>query len=138
MIGGPKKEGQAQNIRFADEAGEGSHVGAINVDASSARLLEASFLLAQYAFWINDHAMPTLRPLAHEPTHVNKRLCCRMILRLAVGCPKVSWFGRSQSQRDECQGDNCQHRAMDMASSQSRRPGRRAAEQRDELAAFHC
>jgi hypothetical protein len=90
MIGGPKKEGQTKNIRFADKAGEGSHVGAINVDCSSTRLLEATFLLAQYAFWINDHAMPTLRPLAHELTHVNERSRCRMILRLGVGCSKVS------------------------------------------------
>jgi hypothetical protein len=39
MIGGPEKEGQTENIRFADKAGEGSHVGAINVDSSSTRLL---------------------------------------------------------------------------------------------------
>jgi hypothetical protein len=36
-------------------------------------LLEACFLLAQYASWINDHAMPALRPVAHELTHVNER-----------------------------------------------------------------
>jgi hypothetical protein len=30
-------------------------------------------LLAQYASWINDHAMPALRPVAHELTHVNER-----------------------------------------------------------------
>ena len=105
MIGGPKKEGQTQNIRFADKAGEGSHVGAINIDYSSTRLLEASFLLAQYAFWINDHAMPTSRPVAHELTHVNERSRCRVITRLGVGCSKVSWFGRGQSQGDECQSD---------------------------------
>ena len=73
MIGGPKKEGQTQNIRFADKAGEGSHVGAIDVDSSSTRLLEGCFLLAQYASWINDHAMPALRPVAHELTHMNER-----------------------------------------------------------------
>jgi hypothetical protein len=47
MIGGSEKEGQTENIRFADKAGEGSHVGAINVDSTSARLLKACFLLAQ-------------------------------------------------------------------------------------------
>jgi hypothetical protein len=77
-----------QNIRFADKASEGSHVGAINVDCSITRLLEAIFLLAQYAFWINDHAMPALRPVAHEPTHVNERSRCRMILRLGVAALK--------------------------------------------------
>ena len=47
VIGGPEKERQTENIRFANKAGEGSHVGAINVDSSSACLLEACFLLAQ-------------------------------------------------------------------------------------------
>ena len=73
MIGGPKKEGQTQNIRFADKADEGGHVAAIDVDPSSTRLLEACFLLAQYASWINDHAMPAFCPVAHELTHVNER-----------------------------------------------------------------
>jgi hypothetical protein len=49
MIGGPEKEGQPENIRFANKAGEWSHVGAINVDSSSTRLLEGCLLLAQYA-----------------------------------------------------------------------------------------
>jgi hypothetical protein len=49
MIRGPEKEGQTQNIRFADKADEGSHVGAINVDYSSTRLLEVCSLLSQYA-----------------------------------------------------------------------------------------
>jgi hypothetical protein len=93
MIGGPKKEGQTQNIRFADEAGEGGHVGAINVDSSSTRLLE-TILLAQYSSWINDHAMPALRPVAHELTHVNERSHCRVITRLGVGYSKVSSFSR--------------------------------------------
>jgi hypothetical protein len=30
-------------------------------------------LLAQYASWINDHAMPAFCPVAHELTHVNER-----------------------------------------------------------------
>ena len=88
MIGGTEEEGQTENIPFADKTGEGSHVGAIDVNSSSARLLEASFLLAQYAFWINDHSMPALRPVAHELTHVNERSRCRVILRLGVGCSK--------------------------------------------------
>ena len=46
MIGGTEEEGQTENIPFADKTGEGSQVGAIDVDSSSARLLEASFLLA--------------------------------------------------------------------------------------------
>jgi hypothetical protein len=121
MIGGTEEEGQTENIPFADKTGEGSHVGAIDVDSSSARLLEASFLLAQYAFWINDHPMPTLRPVAHELTHVNERSRCRVITRLGVGCSKVSWFGRGQSQGDECQGDRRQIRAMDTAPSQLKR-----------------
>src|SRR6266446_7633641 len=116
MIGGPEKEGQTENIRFADKAGEGSHVGAINVDSSSTRLLEACFLLAQYALWINDHAMPALRPVAHELTHVNERSRCRVIFGLGVGCSKASWFGRGQSQGDECHGDSRQIRAMDAAA----------------------
>jgi len=122
MIGGPEKEGQTQDIRFADKAGEGSHVGTIDVDSSITRLLEACFLLAQYAFWINDHAMPALRPVAHELTHVNERSRCRVIFGLGVGCSKVSWFGRGQSQGDEYQGDSRQIRAMDAAApSQSKR-----------------
>jgi hypothetical protein len=98
MIGGPEKEGQTENIRLADKAGEWSHVGAINVDSSSTRLLEACLLLAQYALWINDHAMPALRPVAHELTHVNERSRCRVIFGLGVGCSKVSW-SPSQSKR---------------------------------------
>ena len=94
MIGGPEKEGQPENIRFADKASERSHVGAINVDSSSTRLLEGCFLLAQYASWINDHAMSALRSVAHELTHVNERSRYRVIIRLRVGCSKVSWFGR--------------------------------------------
>jgi hypothetical protein len=121
MIGGPEKEGQPENIRFADKAGERSHVGAINVNSSSTRLLEACFLLAQYASWINDHAMPALRPVTHELAHVNERSRCRVITRLGVGCSKVSWFGRGQSQGDECQGDRRQIRAMDTAPSQLKR-----------------
>src|SRR6266516_5474465 len=120
MIGGPEKEGQTEDIRFADKAGEGSHVGTINVDSSGTRLLEACFLLAQYAFWINDHAMPALRPVAHELTHVNERSRCRVIFGLGVGCSKVSWFGRGQSQGDECHGDSRQIRAMDTAPSQTK------------------
>jgi hypothetical protein len=94
MIGGPEKEGQPENIRFADKAGEWSHVGAINVDSSSTRLPEGCFLLAQLASRINDHAMAALRSVAHELTHVNERSRCRVIIRLRVGCSKVSWFGR--------------------------------------------
>jgi hypothetical protein len=45
MIRGPEKEGQTENIRFADKVDEGSHVGAINVDSSSTRLLEGCLLL---------------------------------------------------------------------------------------------
>src|SRR2546429_1918231 len=82
---GPEKEGQTEDIRFADKAGEGSHVGTIDVDSSITRLLEACFLLAQYALWINDHAMPALRPVAHELTHVNERSRCRVIFGLGVG-----------------------------------------------------
>src|SRR5260370_17758108 len=118
MIVGPEKEGQTENIRFADKAGEGSHVGAINVDSSSTRLLEACFLLAQYAIWINDHAMPALRPVAHETTHVNERSRCRVIFGLGVG----SWFGRGQSQGDECHGDSRQIRAMDPAAPSQSKP----------------
>jgi len=118
-----EKEGQTENIRFADKVDEGSHVGAINVDSSSTRLLEGCLLLAQYAPWINDYAMPALRPVAHEFTHVNERSRCRMILRLGVGCSKVSWFGRGLCR---------------ILRPCRERPHRsRAAEQRDELAASH-
>src|SRR5258705_10828704 len=94
MIGGPEKEGQPENIRFADKAGEWSHVGAINVDSSGTRLLETCFLLAQLASRINDHAMSALRSVAHELTHVNERSRYRVIIRLRVGCSKVSRFRR--------------------------------------------
>ena len=94
MTGGPEKEGQPENIRFANKTGERSHVGAINVDSASTRLLEGCFLLAQYASWINDHAMSALRSVAHEFTHVNERPRYRVIIRLRVGCSKLSWFGR--------------------------------------------
>jgi hypothetical protein len=47
MIGGPEKEGQTENIRLADKVGEGSHVGAINVDSPTARLLKGCSFLAQ-------------------------------------------------------------------------------------------
>jgi hypothetical protein len=133
MIGGTEEEGQTENIPFADKTGEGSHVGAIDVDSSSARLLEASFLLAQYAFWINDHSMPALRPVAHELTHVNERSRCRVILRLGVGCSKVSWFGCGQSQGDECQGDSCQIGAMN-AAPRERPRGCSAAEHAEKFA----
>ena len=62
--------------------------------SSSTRLLEGSFLLAQLASWINDHAMSALRSVAHELTHVNERSRHRVIIRLGVGCSKVSRFGR--------------------------------------------
>jgi hypothetical protein len=123
MIGGPEKEGQPENIRFADKAGEWSHVGAINVNSSSTRLLEACFLLAQYASWINDHAMSALRSVAHKLTHVNKRSRYRVIIRLRVGCSKDSWFGRGPC------------RILRPRRQRPRR--RRAAEQRDELATPH-
>ena len=64
--------------------------------------------------------MSALRSVAHELTHVNERSRCRVIIRLGVGCSKVSWFGRGQSQGDECQGDTwVQHgtRAPQQAAS---------------------
>ena len=67
--------------------------------------------------------MSALRSFAHELTHVNERSRHRVIIRLRVGCSKVSWFGRglcrilrARRQRPRC---------------------RRAAEQRDELAPSH-
>src|SRR5260370_39105226 len=123
MIVGPEKEGKTENIRFADKAGEGSHVGAINVDSSSTRLLEACFLLAQQASWINDHAMSALRSVAHELTHENERSRYRVIIRLRVGCSKVSWFGRGLC------------RILRARRQRPRR--RRAAEKCDELAPLH-
>jgi hypothetical protein len=38
--------------------------------------------------------MSALRSVAHELTHVNERSRYRVIVRLRVGCSKVSWFGR--------------------------------------------
>src|SRR3954470_12337086 len=124
MIGGPKKEGQTENIRFADKAGERGHVGAIDVDSSSTRLLEGCFLLAQYASWINDHAMPALRPVTHELAHVNERSRCRVITRLGVGCSKLSRFGRGLSRI--------------LRPRRQRPPRRRATEQRYEVPPPHA
>ena len=123
MIGGTEEEGQTENIPFADKTGEGSHVGAIDVDSSSTRLLEGCFLLAQYASWINDHAMPALRPVTHELAHVNERSRCRVITRLGVGRSKLSRFGRGLWRI--------------LRPRRQRPPPGRAAEERDELAALH-
>ena len=75
MIGGPKKEAQTENIRFADKAGQGSHVGAINVNSSSARLLEACFLLV----------LQNLDPLQHRQHFVDpSEFLPRFAFRLAA------------------------------------------------------
>src|SRR4029453_3506978 len=79
------------------------------------------FVLPQKALSKNDHAMPALRPVAHELTHVNERSRCRVTFGVGVDCSKVSWFGRGQSQADECHGDSPQIRAMDTTPSQSKR-----------------
>ena len=121
MIGGPKKERQTQNIRFADKASEGGHVGAINVDPSSTRLLEA--VLARPIGLLDkrscDVGLASGRSRAHSCERAlapsgNHSIGCR--------CSKVSWFGRGLCR---------------LCARAARPRRRRAAEQRDELAPSH-